>query len=173
MIREKSFPLVIGIFKPAVLLLVLGLAFCLMASGNSYGQTQTAAEQAAEALLVEMKAEELLADSIDQMLALQVQMDPALAGSTDTMREILTDYLNFEAVKPFYIDVYVETFTAEELLELAAFYRTPVGQKSIVEMPALFAKSAQFGMQIMQNNAAEITRRMLEAQQEQAAPPEA
>ena len=173
MIREKSFPFVTGFFKPAVLLLVLGLALCLMASGNSYGQTQTAAEQAAEALLVEMKAEELLADSIDQMLALQVQMDPALAGSTDTMREILTDYLNFEAVKPFYIDVYVETFTAEELLELAAFYRTPVGQKSIVEMPALFAKSAQFGMQIMQNNAAEITRRMLEAQEEQAAPPEA
>jgi hypothetical protein len=39
-------------------------------------------------------------------------------------------------------------------------------------MPELFAKSAQFGMQIMQENAAEIGQRMMEAQRANAAPEE-
>lgn len=154
--------------KSLALLLVLSSALCLMTSASSHGQTNTEAEAAAEALLVEMQLETTLANSLDQMLALQIQLNPAMAESAEAMKEILADYLSFDTLKPFYIDLYVDTFTAAELRELVVFYKTPVGKKSIIEMPELFAKSAQFGMQIMQDNALEIGQRMAEAQKASA-----
>ncbi len=172
MLRIRSCSQNSEMLKPFALLLILSAGLCLMTSGSVQAQASTEAEEAAEALLVEMDLETSLANSVDQLLALQIQMNPALAESADVMKEILADYLSFEALEPFYIDLYVDTYTAAELRELVAFYKTPVGKKSIVEMPALFAKSAQFGMQIMQENAAEISQRMMEAQRANAAPEE-
>jgi hypothetical protein len=46
-----------------------------------------------------MELETTLANSLDQMLALQIQMNPATAESAEAMKEILADYLSFECFK--------------------------------------------------------------------------
>ena len=172
MLRIRSCSKNSEMLKPFALLLILSAGLCLMTSGSVQAQASTEAEEAAEALLVEMDLETTHAKSIDQMIDVQIQMNPALAELSDTMKEIMADYFSFKSIKPFYIDLYVDTYTAAELRDLVAFYKSPVGKKSIVEMPAVIDKSAQYVLSIMQENAAEIGQRLMEAQRANAAPEE-
>lgn len=43
------------------------------------------------------------------------------------------------------VPVYAKYFTLEEVLELLAFYRTPIGQKTVEVMPLLTQESMQVG----------------------------
>jgi hypothetical protein len=45
------------------------------------------------------------------------------------------------------VDVYERHFSADELRQLISFYQTPVGQKMISELPAVFQESSQAGRQ--------------------------
>ena len=91
MLRIRSCSKNSEMLKPFALLLILSAGLCLMTSGSVQAEASTEAEEAAEALLVEMDLETSLANSVDQLLALQIQMNPALAESADVMKEILAD----------------------------------------------------------------------------------
>lgn len=41
--------------------------------------------------------------------------------------------------------VYGQTFTVDELRQITAFYRTPVGQKFLEKMPAVFQQTTAVG----------------------------
>lgn len=52
---------------------------------------------------------------------------------------------NWARMEPEYIKIYQETFTAEEVEGLNAFYATPLGQAVIVKMPLVLQRSMALG----------------------------
>lgn len=56
------------------------------------------------------------------------------------VRRLLLDWTRqpgYDSIKDYLAAMYAETFTEQELEELSAFYRTPVGRKSIKTMPKI------------------------------------
>jgi len=83
--------------------------------------------------------DELLAlnDSEQQMKIIRHNLNSALIRSNPPLadyQEVLTQwaesYLTWEEIKPKIAEVYQKHFTDEELSQLVAFYKTPVGKKS-------------------------------------------
>jgi len=138
-----------------------------------FGMTLTAAEPvkadgraaAAMELLVSMRMDRTMADSMEQMLQLQIQQNPAIAPYKEVMRRFLAKYMSWESLKGEFARIYAEEFTEQELRDLIAFYKTPTGVKSISKMPALMAKGGQLGMQRVQQNMGELNE-MLRVEQE-------
>jgi uncharacterized protein len=58
--------------------------------------------------------------------------------------------------------VYARNFTADELRQVTAFYRTPVGQKMLEKLPAITQESMTVGQKFGQSVAAELRTRMIE-----------
>ncbi|HEX8605922.1 MAG TPA: DUF2059 domain-containing protein, partial [Pseudoduganella sp.] len=67
-------------------------------------------------------------DAINRMYA-----DPALV---DEMLEAM-------------VPIYARHYTVDEMRQMAAFYKTPVGQKSLRLMPQLMSEGMQVGQRIM------------------------
>ena len=100
--------------------------------------------------------EETTRQTIDQMLAIQVQQNPSLAAVHGVMKTFMQKHLSYAAIKDEMIALYKSEFTETELMELAAFYRTPVGKKAIQKLPQLAAAGAQIGMRRVQANMGEL-----------------
>lgn len=49
------------------------------------------------------------------------------------LSEFFDTYMTWDVVRPMYLRIYMEVYTEQELRELAAFYRTPLGTKTIQE----------------------------------------
>ncbi|MGL6316425.1 DUF2059 domain-containing protein [Vibrio sp. WXL103] len=110
-------------------------------------------EDAASKLLDTMNINALTAESINQMLALQIQTQPHLAPYEHTMREFFHTYMSGESLREDYVRLYTDAFTTEELEEMTAFMATPVGQKSLKVSPVLMAKGAAIGQKRVMDNA--------------------
>ena len=82
------------------------------------------------------------------------RMSEFQAKALATMRE----EMSWERMKPLYVQIYVETFTQEEIDGLITFYESPPGRAYIAKMPAVAQKS----MAIMQERMVPLMRRMQE-----------
>ena len=111
---------------------------------------------AAEALLNLMDMDNLLNQSIDQMLEVQVKQNPAIGQFKTQMKTFLSKYMSWASMKDDMIRIYTEEFTEPELKELLAFYQTPLGKKTVQKMPKLMAKGAELGQQRVQQHLPEL-----------------
>src|SRR5213075_1845346 len=89
---------------------------------------------AAEALLNLMDMDNLLNQSIDQMLDMQVKQNPAIGQYKAQMKTFLSKYMSWASMKEDMIKIYTDEFTEPELKELLAFYQTPLGKKTVQKM---------------------------------------
>jgi hypothetical protein len=103
-----------------------------------------------------MGMEKVLAESIDQMLAMQVQQNPALAQFQPQMKAFLSKYMSWASLKDDMARIYMAEFTEAELKELTKFYETPLGKKTIQKMPGLMAKGAEIGQKRVQDHLPEL-----------------
>ena len=124
-----------------------------------------ASEKEAEKLLDMMGMQEMMDQSVSQMLDIQLQQQPDLAPFKGVMIEFFNKNMSYESIKPELIKMYSEAFTASELKEIIAFYSTDVGQKSIQKMPALTAQGAQLGATRVQQNIGDL-QAMIQAEAE-------
>ena len=120
-------------------------------------------------LLEAMRMPEQIQASLATVAATQARMNPDLPGLGDLLREFLTRYVTWDALKNEYAELYAGAFTEEELREMAAFYRTPTGQKLARATPQLSAMGAQLGERVMRAHAAELEEMI--ARRAAAAPP--
>ncbi len=133
------------------LLLALTLVLPLVARAD-----EASARKAAESLLNLMGMEKLLGQSVDQMLAMQVQQNPAIAPYQAQMKTFLSKYMSWPSLKDDMVKIYTEEFTEQELNDLNKFYQTPLGKKTVEKMPALMAKGAAMGQQRVQQHLPEL-----------------
>ncbi len=81
------------------------------------------------------------------------------------MKVFFSKYMSEESLKDQFVDIYVETFTENELNLINAFYSTPTGKKVLRETPSLMAKGAKLGEQKVLENISEL-RKMIEEEAE-------
>jgi hypothetical protein len=112
--------------------------------------------KAVDSLFALMDMENLLNQSIDQMLAMQVQQNPAIAPFQTQMKAFLSKYMSWASMKEDMAKLYMAEFSESELNELTKFYQTPLGIKTIQKMPALMAKGAEIGQKRVQEHLPEL-----------------
>jgi hypothetical protein len=71
----------------------------------------------------------------------------ALDATAQKFMQIISEEFSWETLKPSYIQIYMETFTQEEIDGLIAFYRTPTGHALIEKMPLVIQKSTALGLE--------------------------
>jgi len=64
---------------------------------------------------------------------------------------LLKDEMIWEKIEGDVVELYVQSFSEDELKELIAFYKTPLGQKMISKMPEVMLRSAEISRQQMRN----------------------
>ncbi len=111
---------------------------------------------AAATLLSNMEMEKVMSQSVDQMLQMQVQQNPAIAPYQAQIKAFLTKHMSWEAMKDDMAKIYAAEFTEPELKELNAFYQTPLGKKTLQKMPTLLAKGAEIGQKRVQEHLPEL-----------------
>jgi hypothetical protein len=124
--------------------------------------TEETHRQAAEALLNLMDMDNLMNESIDQMLEMQVKQNPAIGPFKDEMKKFLSKYMSWSTMKGDMVKIYMAEFTEQELKELLAFYQTPLGKKTVAKMPKLMAKGAELGQQRVQEHLPELQKAIQE-----------
>ncbi|MEO5722623.1 MAG: DUF2059 domain-containing protein [Chthoniobacterales bacterium] len=132
------------------------LALSLLTLPPAARADEASHRKAAESLLGLVGMEALLNKSVDQMLQMQVSQNPAIAPYQAEMKTFLNKYMSWPSMKDDMIKAYTASFTEPELKELAAFYQTPVGTKTIETMPALMAKGAEMAQKRVQEHLPEL-----------------
>lgn len=141
-------------------LILLALLFV-----SSISSADTESEKQAERLLDIMGLDQVLEQSIIQMLEVQLQQNPTLVPYKTVMLEFFAKHMSYESLKPEMMKIYSEAFTAGELKEIISFYATDVGKKTIEKMPTLMAQGAQIGTTRVQENMGEL-QEMIKAESE-------
>lgn len=144
--------------------LIAGLALAAAMASAGAARAQEASKShkaAAEALLKTMNVNKQMTAAVDQMVAMQVKANPAMAPFKDVMVKFLKKHMSYESLKDDLIKIYSETFTEQELKDLTKFYKTPLGKKLLEKQPALTQKAGELGAKKVQDNAAEL-RTMIE-----------
>ena len=111
---------------------------------------------AAESLLNMMDMDNVMSQSVDQMLQMQVKQNPAIVPFQQQMKIFLSKYMSWASMKEDMVKLYQAEFTESELKELVAFYQTPVGKKTIQKMPQLLSKGAEIGQKRIQEHLPEL-----------------
>ena len=132
---------------------------------SSMSLADAASEKEAEKLLNMVGTQEVMEQSMSQMLDIQLQQNPALAPYKGVMMEFLNENMSYESLKPELIKMYSEEFTSSELREINAFYSTDVGIKSIEKMPTLMMQGGQLGATRVQENIGDL-QAMIQAESE-------
>lgn len=133
------------------IILLLGTFFF-----SSLTFADSASTKEAENLLNMMGMKDALEKSIEQTLQIQMQQNPTLVPFKHVMMKFFEKHMSYDSLKPDMIKIYADAFTASELKELIAFYRTPTGIKTIEKMPQLMAQGGQIGAKRVQDNIGEL-----------------
>jgi uncharacterized protein len=136
--------------KLVICLIWVGLYANALAAGPASAQT-TGSPQAVQAAteLASIMSKDLLAQMTNQMTAkVWPQIEAKARGNADaaTLTELRGEFervvVNFvtESLKDMPV-IYARYFTVDELHDMAAFYRTPTGQKALQRMPKVLGET--------------------------------
>lgn len=119
-------------------------------------------ERAVMELIEVMELEATNAQSAALMLDAMVQQNPMLAQFKDVFEEFFAEHMRWDAMLPDYVRMYRDAYDDAEIRELLAFYRTPVGQKTVRLMPVLMQQGAEVGQKLVAPHLPELERRLTE-----------
>jgi hypothetical protein len=136
--------------KKAIIIITLGLSFVI----GSVNAQETTQRDLSEKLLNLMQMQKTIENSfatVKQMLPGQMEKMRQTMGptskpgptpeQTNKLMDLISQELSWDNLKTDYIALYAETFTADELNGLIAFYESPVGQAYIQKQPELTKRS--------------------------------
>jgi hypothetical protein len=136
---------------PGILLLVFTAIWPVCSSAETDSH-----RQAVEKLFKLTHMQQKIEVSVNNVLALQLQQNPALREHEDLLTKFLEKNIGWAGMKDNLTTMYMNTFTEQELNEINAFYSTPAGQKIIQRLPELIQQRDQLAMQRMQKNMGEL-----------------
>jgi hypothetical protein len=135
---------------------------CVLCAAAPAQDPSSSHEAAAVELLELMDIEAQMAGGAAAMANAMVQQNPALAPYRDVILAWAATFMTWEVFGPRFVSMYTETFTAEELRAMTAFYRTPTGQKALRLQPELMNRGALIGNEEAMQRQADL-QSMLEA----------
>ena len=137
-------------------ILLLALSFVILPlAAQENGKELSPAEQ----LLKIMKFEQTVLEGgeagftmVEQSLAGQGLNKEEMAQVKDAFMAYMDKVATDPKLKAKTKEIYEGAFTNDEILELIAFYRTPIGQKSLEVMPTLTGEIMNFSQQLAQKH---------------------
>lgn len=138
----------------------------LLAITTLVAQNDESHRTAVENLLVTIEFEQNMLDTIDNMLEMQIRQNPDLIAFKDVMNDFFVKHLTSDHVKQRYINIYVESFTEKEILELTGFFKTDLGNKYYQESQNITVKGMQISEEVVQQNMDEFQAAMMERARE-------
>jgi hypothetical protein len=133
-------------------LLLLLLATSALVSGAQTDQHRALAEE----LTALFHMEDVMEQSIADMLALQIEAQPALKPYEADLSAFLQKHMGWSTLKDDMIGLYAESFSQQELREMIAFYKTETGQKAIRLVPELMNQLSQVSTARVQEHLPEL-----------------
>jgi len=128
----------------------------LLLSPGIYAAENSSHLQQVETLFKLTQMEKKVNESVDTIMQLQMNQNPQLMQHQAAMRGFFERQIGWPALKSYITDMYLRTFTEEELKTINAFYITPTGQKVISTLPSLVQERNQLAMQRIQQNIGEL-----------------
>lgn len=117
----------------------LGRTFAAMA--------QSMPAQLAQAMNMQIEQAQI---SPEQKQKIRQNMNQPFADAVKDAQAIVNDPKNADQALDRMYAIYAKHFTADELKQMVAFYKTPVGAKTLVEMPAVINETMQTGIGLFQ-----------------------
>lgn len=139
-------------------------------------QADKIAEQTAITLIAQMEIElpKIISKGIEARKDLTRRQKAAAANIaaesaarvSKRFRELLPEKINFsETMQEVFFPLYDKYFTEDELKELIAFYKSPVGQKSISVTPSLLAEAMDISNRLFTPKVMEMINEILAEEQ--------
>ncbi|MGK5594800.1 MAG: DUF2059 domain-containing protein [Parachlamydiaceae bacterium] len=122
---------------------------------------------AANELLDAIQFEKVMSDSIDASIQMLKQMDSSMDNYEVSIREFYSKYMSAESLHNEMVDLYAEFFSAQELKEMTAFYKTKTGQKALKRLPELMQRAMQIGQKRVMQHMDELQRMLSEEEAEE------
>lgn len=152
-------------FRCAVLVLPV---FLLLVSAAPAPPPMSPHEKAAREVVKLVGGPDLAMQGVTMMFDMygkEAEPNPYLDQLQGWFRQVLAGSDLQEQMVRFYMDA----FSEKELLEIAAFYKTPAGRKVVETTPKLMKWGFDFGVKQLQAHSAELTEMEVRAQEEPAA----
>jgi hypothetical protein len=111
-------------------------------------------------LFVALKLQQEVLSLPESMIDGEISRNPGMAPFRDLMVAWLKKYMTWPAMEPQLTQLYASNFTEEELKAMAAFYRSPAGQKASQKMPEMMQRTAMIGAQLSQPHTEELKKQM-------------
>jgi len=137
-----------SLLQAAALLLLLTPVLVLADDASHREQVET--------LFRLTQMEKKIRESVDSVLQLQLQQYPQLRKNSKALEKFLQKYIGWDAMKQDIAEMYLRTFSEQELEQINAFYITPAGQKVINVVPQLVQQRNQLAMTRLQQNIGEL-----------------
>ena len=102
------------------------------------------------------KMEQKINESVASVAQLQLQQNPALNSKRDLLMDFLNRHIGWNAMRGDITEMYMQTFTEEELQTINDFYITTTGQKVITIVPQLVQDRNRLAMHRLQQNIGEL-----------------
>ena len=139
--------------------IITTLSILLLAMTAGTGAADNSAHvQQVETLFRLTQMEQKVNEGIDNIMQLQMGQSPQLARHKEEIRAFFERQIGWAALKNDITQMYLRTFTEEELKAINDFYITPVGQKVITAVPELVQERNQLAMMRLQQNIGELER---------------
>lgn len=117
-------------------------------------------ERAAAELIDVLQLEKIAMTTVDVMAQAMADQNPMSAELTNVMAAFTKEFMRWEDLRPEYIRMYCDAYTEAELMELIAFYKTPVGRKTIEITPQLMRQATELRQEQLQQHLPELQRRI-------------
>lgn len=113
---------------------------------------------AAADLLIQTGAERNAVEMASIMTDAMVQGNPTLAAYRDVLIAWSSTVMTWENMKPRMVDLYAGAFSEQELRDLSAFYKTPLGAKTLRVLPEIMQRGAKIGADLALEHQHELQR---------------
>lgn len=173
--------------------IVIGIvaAFALAGAAPAFAQADAASTAAARELFDAMNYRTLMAGVLQQMsqnigqsmragaeaaiqnnpnataeqkAAATAKMEAELPAVISALQGAVNDPGMIDEIITESVPLYARTFSADELKQIAAFYRTPIGAKMLATMPKLTSEAMQIGQQIAARRIGPVMQKLQEKQ---------
>ena len=101
-----------------------------------------------------------------QMQSLTPEQHRRFDVAMSRMMTVMHDEMDWNKLKPEFVQMYMETFSQEDVDGLLAFYRSPAGKAMLEKMPLLMAKMMQMTQTRMQTLMPRVMATVQQAMQE-------
>lgn len=153
--------------RASLLLVALALGTTAFAQDTIDPAKRANIEELLSLMKVDRTVEQML-PQVQRMMAqaMQSSIPTGIRDSQDKATDIgelqnrvfalMKEKLTYANMKPDYVRLYDETFSAGEIAGILAFYKTPAGQAYLDKLPLLSAKSVELAQRMMTSLIPEI-----------------